>query len=116
MANGASFVMEALFGSARVRRTSWLLSTFGLVVFLVLAALIPLAQASPLPAQALSHKKAEVDTEDPELWVYLCTAASLVILGGAFAGLTIAYVFLLLHQFSENHPQCGKEDIWTFST
>lgn len=30
------------------------------------------------------------DAEDPSLWLYLVTAAVLVLLGGAFAGLTIA--------------------------
>lgn len=32
--------------------------------------------------------------EDPTLWVYLGTAIALVLLGGIFAGLTIAYVHL----------------------
>lgn len=30
------------------------------------------------------------DAEDPDLWLYLTVAAILVLLGGAFAGLTIA--------------------------
>ena len=30
------------------------------------------------------------DPKDPSLWVYLGTAVALVLLGGAFAGLTIA--------------------------
>jgi metal transporter CNNM len=30
------------------------------------------------------------DAEDPSLWLYLAVAAILVLLGGAFAGLTIA--------------------------
>lgn len=29
---------------------------------------------------------------DPQMWVYMGTAIALVLLGGAFAGLTIAYV------------------------
>lgn len=32
------------------------------------------------------------DAEDPSLWLYLGVAAILVLLGGAFAGLTIAFV------------------------
>lgn len=34
------------------------------------------------------------DSEDPSLWLYLGVAAILVLLGGAFAGLTIALVQL----------------------
>lgn len=31
-------------------------------------------------------------TTDPRLWIYLAVAVALVLLGGIFAGLTIAYV------------------------
>jgi hypothetical protein len=98
MAYGASLLMGALFGSARVRRTSWMLSTCAIVAVFVLAALLPLAQASPIPTHAFKKEEpAETDPEDPELWVNLLTAAALVLLGGAFAGLTIAYVYLSIH-------------------
>lgn len=40
------------------------------------------AKAKPIPAEE----------EEASLWLYLTTAALLVILGGVFAGLTIAYV------------------------
>jgi len=32
--------------------------------------------------------------DDPQLWAYLGVAAALVLLGGAFAGLTIAWVLV----------------------
>jgi len=39
----------------------------------------------------LGHLKEDPhDADDPSLWLYLLTAAILVLLGGAFAGLTIA--------------------------
>lgn len=37
-----------------------------------------------------AHIKEHPDEEDPSLWLYLAVAAILVLLGGAFAGLTIA--------------------------
>jgi hypothetical protein len=42
--------------------------------------------------------------EDPSLWLYLTTAALLVLLGGVFAGLTIAYVHIFLY-FSHSTPK-----------
>lgn len=40
--------------------------------------------------------------DDPSLWLYLSIAMALVLLGGVFAGLTIAYVSLpaRAHSFS----------------
>jgi metal transporter CNNM len=52
-----------------------------------------LVQAAPFhPSTFLfsTEKDSPKDTEDPSLWLYLTTAAILVLLGGAFAGLTIA--------------------------
>lgn len=37
-----------------------------------------------------AHVMDHLDEEDPSLWLYLAVAAILVLLGGAFAGLTIA--------------------------
>lgn len=61
------------------------------VLFLSLAQL-PLAHAAPIYASVLFHAKDhdDKDADDPELWLYLTVAAALVLLGGAFAGLTIA--------------------------
>ena len=56
--------------------------------------LCQITQVSAAPFNyAFSNKvkdDAPKDTEDPSLWLYLSMAAVLVLLGGAFAGLTIA--------------------------
>jgi hypothetical protein len=62
-----------------------------------LAANLPFLRASPVSASraspALSFAGGEGKSpDDPRLWIYLSTAVALVLLGGAFAGLTIAYV------------------------
>ena len=61
------------------------------VVFLALAQL-PLAQAAPIQLASFFHSQDEEGKKpgDPSLWLYLSVAAALVLLGGAFAGLTIA--------------------------
>ena len=60
-------------------------------LFLALGQL-PLIRAAPFHASALLFAKEEggKDAEDLNLWLYLGVAALLVLLGGAFAGLTIA--------------------------
>jgi hypothetical protein len=64
--------------------------TVGLLFLLVL---IPLASAHPLESYyPLAEGELPKSPNDPSLWVYLGTSAALVLLGGAFAGLTIAYV------------------------
>lgn len=58
--------------------------------------LLPLASAAPLGlwSRGLGVLKEQEDlpkdADDPNLWVYLGVAVVLVLLGGAFAGLTIA--------------------------
>jgi hypothetical protein len=48
--------------------------------------------ASVIPSRG-SMRAAEEPVDDPaSMWLYLLTAAFLVILGGAFSGLTIAWV------------------------
>jgi metal transporter CNNM len=46
--------------------------------------------AAPLKERGHSHIRDDPDAEDASLWLYLGFAALLVLLGGAFAGLTIA--------------------------
>lgn len=41
---------------------------------------------------ALKEKNGSRSPEDPALWIFLVTAVLLVLIGGAFAGLTIAFV------------------------
>lgn len=60
--------------------------------------LLQIASVAAAPLADLSHKHLptvfkqaeEPDADDPSLWLYLGIAAILVLLGGAFAGLTIA--------------------------
>lgn len=52
-----------------------------------------LVQAAPFHASTFlfsAEKDGSKDAENPSLWLYLTVAAVLVLLGGAFAGLTIA--------------------------
>ena len=52
-----------------------------------------LVQAAPFHASTFlfsTEKDNPKHAQDPSLWLYLTTAAVLVLLGGAFAGLTIA--------------------------
>lgn len=55
---------------------------------------IPVVRAVPVHVTSLLHEYAgEPEPKapnDPSLWIYLAVAAALVLLGGAFAGLTIA--------------------------
>lgn len=55
----------------------------------------PLLRALALPLSSgyrASEEEGGKDPEDPTLWIYLSTAMVLVLLGGIFAGLTIACV------------------------
>lgn len=60
---------------------------FGLVNLPLLRAL-----ALPLSSPVSRFEEEGADPDDPQLWLYLGTALVLVLLGGVFAGLTIAYV------------------------
>ena len=54
---------------------------------------IPLLQAAPVkngPVRLFEEAGEGVDADSPTLWIYLGVAVGLVLLGGAFAGLTIA--------------------------
>ncbi len=66
----------------------------GLARILVLSlAQLPFIQAAPFGASDLLHAQDEDGPESSNhasLWLYLGVAAALVLLGGAFAGLTIA--------------------------
>lgn len=63
----------------------------GLMNFPLLRALaLPLSTRTVINVFEDDGKKAD----DPTLWIYLAFAFTLVILGGIFAGLTIAYVNL----------------------
>lgn len=54
---------------------------------------LPFIEAAPTSFSPILHIRDEPDAKpagDPSLWLYLGVAAALVLLGGAFAGLTIA--------------------------
>ncbi|EME49920.1 hypothetical protein DOTSEDRAFT_85203 [Dothistroma septosporum NZE10] len=51
--------------------------------------LLPLASAAPI-LHTLADEDLSKDADDPSLWIYLGVAVALVLLGGVFAGLTIA--------------------------
>ena len=69
-----------------------ILSMFKLL--LVGVAQVPLARAYPAslwtPYTSLAEEADPMSSDDPTLWIYLAVAIGLVLLGGAFAGLTIA--------------------------
>jgi metal transporter CNNM len=67
-------------------------AVLGLVKILFLS-LSQLSSASAAPLKRLLHVTEEEppqDPDDPSLWIYFGTAVILVLLGGAFSGLTIA--------------------------
>jgi metal transporter CNNM len=70
------------------------MSVFRINTLLVclLQAFAPLVKALPMFPDALRvlSEEGPKDPKDARLWVYLSTAIALVLLGGAFAGLTIA--------------------------
>jgi metal transporter CNNM len=63
-----------------------------LVKLLVIGAYLPLLGAWPTRSRHVSIFTDElpVPADEPTLWIYLVVAIGLVLLGGAFAGLTIA--------------------------
>ncbi|KAK4549468.1 hypothetical protein LTR36_006465 [Oleoguttula mirabilis] len=64
------------------------------VLALAKLVMLPIASAAPLGLWQAGVRMAEEDApkspDDPNLWAYLGVAVALVLLGGAFAGLTIA--------------------------
>ncbi len=83
---------------------------FSLVRLLVLALThLPFLHAAPVSPRgwglydgtaAKDEEEGAKPAEDPTLWIYLTFAVGLVLLGGAFAGLTIA----LMGQVRSLHP------------
>ena len=57
-------------------------------------AILPLVQAIPLSQKrfrmSAEGKEPPMSAAEPTLWIYLAVAVALVLLGGVFAGLTIA--------------------------
>lgn len=59
---------------------------------------LPLIRAAPIGFNIFESvgKPDAKKPNDPRLWIYLGVAVFLVLLGGIFAGLTIAYVFYMM--------------------
>ena len=80
-------------------------------LFLGLAQL-PVVRAVPHHLSSILHATADEDTpkdaKDPTLWIYLGVAAALVLLGGAFAGLTIALMGQVRDTLT-NHVKKGAD-------
>lgn len=78
-----------IIGSRTHRRNGY--SSAHKVITLVFGALIQAAKTVAAPLRELKELvHDDPDPEDAQLWLYLGIAAVLVLLGGAFAGLTIA--------------------------
>jgi metal transporter CNNM len=58
---------------------------------------VPVVKAFPLVKRTVNVLGAPLpkSPHNPDLWIYLGIAIALVLAGGVFAGLTIAYVLLL---------------------
>jgi hypothetical protein len=93
----ASAIRSSSVSTARARRGA--LAAFGLdpILRLCFSLLVSsrLVRARPFERSTIGLLEDEdlpQSPQDPSLWAYLGTAVALVLLGGAFAGLTIAYV------------------------
>lgn len=88
---GRTASVSALYGGATTLRPAVL--SIVKLLFVALANL-PFLRAAPLTSRSSSVSVLDEvdgkDPEDPSLYAYLGTAVALVLLGGAFAGLTIA--------------------------
>ena len=74
-------------------------------VLLIAVAQLPFIRAAPIHPSSLlfaSDKDEGEPSDDPSLWLYLSVAAILVLLGGAFAGLTIALMGQVRHNLLLN--------------
>lgn len=82
-------------GLGRTIATRPLVWSIGRLLVLAITNL-PLIRAVPLPFVVLESAGTPDPKKpnDPRLWIYLGIAVFLVLLGGVFAGLTIAYVTL----------------------
>ena len=86
---------EPAIGAARPRvARGFSKLNFGLMLYLLSLPVTSAAPSTPTHHRQTQYHSAEDalpnSADDASLWVYLGTAAALVILGGAFAGLTIA--------------------------
>lgn len=57
------------------------------------------------PYMSLAEEQEPMPSDDPALWIYLSVAVGLVLLGGAFAGLTIALMGQVSYLSCSKLPQ-----------
>lgn len=83
-------------GNNNVAHLQWIRLTRVLAPLALVLASVPVSYAAPLLALAAEKDGGDElepkPADDPSLWIYLGTAVALVVIGGVFAGLTIAYV------------------------
>lgn len=82
--------LSAMSTNAHTRIQPGTLSFFRILVYILNS--LPLLQATPLRHGHFTTFEADkpMSASEPTLWIFLAVAAGLVLLGGAFAGLTIA--------------------------
>ena len=67
-------------------------------LLLITIAQLPLVRSLPLKITPfIAEEDGPKSASDPSLWLYLGVSAALVLLGGAFAGLTIALMGQVCH-------------------
>jgi metal transporter CNNM len=72
------------------------------VLGLARIASVGIASVGAAPLSAGEHER-HGDVDDGDIWILYVASMVLVLLGGAFAGLTIAYVHLLSHDRRNVH-------------
>lgn len=66
-------------------------SSGSLLRLILLAVYLPLRSAFPLSSTPALHAAEDAEHDSSDLWLDLGAAVALVLIGGVFAGLTIAY-------------------------
>lgn len=70
---------------------SWFVTRTKLLVLVHIFVALPLLRAAPLTNRPIAAMEdPPMSPTAPTLWIYIAVAMGLVLLGGAFAGLTIA--------------------------
>lgn len=88
LSNGSSPITP----TSHLKTRSWGILFTICTALLLITTLVPLVHAAPVPTATVTKKDEPEEVPPSSLWVYLSTAVALVLLGGVFAGLTIAYV------------------------
>lgn len=104
--NAAIMSSGVVPSSSHASRANGILS----LIRLLLAAVLHFEFANAVPLVAVAEEDINKKTaNDPQLWIYLTIAIALVLLGGAFAGLTIAYEPLFGNEIGEHFTDRGRD-------